>query len=248
MKRLCLALFAVLIFTGAAMAEEVTLTVAQDATWPPMEFINKDTKQVVGYAADYIDAVAKEAGFKAVHKNVAWDGIFAGLANGNYQVIASSVTITEERSKQYDFSIPYYTVRQAVVTQKDSPVKSVDDLKGKTLGGQLGTTGYFAIKKIPDATAKSYDEIGLAMEDLFNGRIDGVVCDDPVAVQYALMQEEYKAKLKVAFIIPADVPEEYGFVVRKGDTATLELLNKGIKAVKEKGIEKELRAKWFTAQ
>ncbi len=248
MKRLCLALFAVLIFTGAAMAEEVTLTVAQDATWPPMEFINKDTKQVVGYAADYIDAVAKEAGFKAVHKNVAWDGIFAGLANGNYQVIASSVTITEERSKQYDFSIPYYTVRQAVVTQKDSPVKSVDDLKGKTLGGQLGTTGYFAIKKIPDATAKSYDEIGLAMEDLFNGRIDGVVCDDPVAVQYALMQEEYKSKLKVAFIIPADVPEEYGFVVRKGDTATLELLNKGIKAVKEKGIEKELRAKWFTAQ
>ena len=248
MKRLCLALFAVLIFTGAAMAEEVTLTVAQDATWPPMEFINKDTKQVVGYAADYIDAVAKEAGFKAVHKNVAWDGIFAGLANGNYQVIASSVTITEERSKQYDFSIPYYTVRQAVVTQKDSPVKSVDDLNGKTLGGQLGTTGYFAIKKIPDATAKSYDEIGLAMEDLFNGRIDGVVCDDPVAVQYALMQEEYKAKLKVAFIIPADVPEEYGFVVRKGDTATLELLNKGIKAVKEKGIEKELRAKWFTAQ
>ena len=248
MKRLCLALFAVLIFTGAAMAEEVTLTVAQDATWPPMEFINKDTKQVVGYAADYIDAVAKEAGFKAVHKNVAWDGIFAGLDNGNYQVIASSVTITEERSKQYDFSIPYYTVRQAVVTQKDSPVKSVDDLKGKTLGGQLGTTGYFAIKKIPDATAKSYDEIGLAMEDLFNGRIDGVVCDDPVAVQYALMQEEYKSKLKVAFIIPADVPEEYGFVVRKGDTATLELLNKGIKAVKEKGIEKELRAKWFTAQ
>ena len=248
MKRLCLALFAVLIFTGAAMAEEVTLTVAQDATWPPMEFINKDTKQVVGYAADYIDAVAKEAGFKAVHKNVAWDGIFAGLDNGNYQVIASSVTITEERSKQYDFSIPYYTVRQAVVTSKDSTAASLDDLKGKTLGGQLGTTGYFAIKNIPDAKAKSYDEIGLAMEDLFNGRIDGVVCDDPVAVQYALMQEEYKSKLKVAFIIPADVPEEYGFVVRKGDTATLELLNKGIKAVKEKGIEKELRAKWFTAQ
>ncbi len=248
MKKLCLALFAVFIFTGTAMAEEVTLTIAQDATWPPMEFINKETKQVVGYSADYIDAVAKEAGFKAVHKNVAWDGIFAGLANGNYQVIASSVTITEERSKQYDFSIPYYTVRQAVVTQKDSPVKSVDDLKGKTLGGQLGTTGYFAIKKIPDATAKSYDEIGLAMEDLFNGRIDGVVCDDPVAVQYALMQEEYKAKLKVAFIIPADVPEEYGFVVRKGDTATLELLNKGIQAVKDKGIEKELRAKWFTAE
>ena len=248
MKRLCLALFAVLLLAGFAQAEEKTLTVAHDATWPPMEFIDKDTKQVIGYSVDYMDAVAKEAGFKAVHKNVAWDGIFAGLENGNYNVIASSVTITEERSKQYDFSIPYYTVRQAVVTSKDSNAATLDDLKGKTLGGQLGTTGYFAIKNIPDAKAKSYDEIGLAMEDLFNGRIDGVVCDDPVAVQYALMQEEYKAKLKVAFIIPTDTPEEYGFVVRKDDKETLDLVNKGVQAVKDKGIEKELQAKWFPAK
>ena len=245
MKRLCLALFAVLLLAGFAQAEEKTLTVAHDATWPPMEFIDKDTKQVIGYSVDYMDAVAKEAGFKAVHKNVAWDGIFAGLENGNYNVIASSVTITEERAKQYDFSIPYYTVRQAVVTSKDSTAATVEDLKGKTLGGQLGTTGYFAIKNIPDAKAKSYDEIGLAMEDLFNGRIDGVVCDDPVAVQYALMQEEYKAKLKVAFIIPTDTPEEYGFVIRKGDKEALDLMNKGIQAVKDKGIEKELQTKWF---
>ena len=248
MKRLCLALFTVLLLAGFAQAEEKTLIVAHDATWPPMEFISKETKQVIGYSVDYMDAVAKEAGFKAVHKNVAWDGIFAGLENGNYNVIASSVTITEERSKQYDFSIPYYTVRQAVVTSKDSNAATLDDLKGKTLGGQLGTTGYFAIKNIPDANAKSYDEIGLAMEDLFNGRIDGVVCDDPVAVQYALMQEEYKAKLKVAFIIPTDTPEEYGFVVRKGEKETLDLVNKGVQAVKDKGIEKELQAKWFPAK
>ena len=93
MKRLCLALFTVLLFAGFAQAEDKTLIVAHDATWPPMEFINKETKQVMGYSVDYIDAVAKEGGFKVVHKNVAWDGIFAGLENGNYNVIASSVTI-----------------------------------------------------------------------------------------------------------------------------------------------------------
>ena len=75
-----------------------------------------------------------------------------------------------------------------------------------------------------------------------------MVCDDPVAVQYALMQEEYKAKLKVAFIIPTDTPEEYGFVVRKDDKETLDLVNKGVQAVKDKGIEKELQAKWFPAK
>ncbi len=246
MKRLCLALLTVLLAVGIAHAE-TTLTIAHDATWPPMEFIDKDTKQVIGYSVDYIDAVAAEAGFKVVHKNVAWDGIFAGLENENYDVIASSVTITEERAKQYDFSLPYYEVRQAVVMNKESTAASTDDLKGKTLGGQLGTTGYFAIKNIENTTAKSYDEIGLAMEDLFNGRIDGVVCDDPVAVQYALMQEEYKAKLKVAFIIPAEIPEEYGFAIRKGNQEVLDLVNTGIQAVKDKGIEKQLQEKWFTA-
>jgi polar amino acid transport system substrate-binding protein len=245
MKRLCLALFAVLFFAGSAFAEQKTFVVAHDATWPPMEFIDQETKQVIGFSVDYMNAVAKEANFNIVSRNVAWDGIFAGLENGNYNIIASSVTITEERAKQYDFSIPYYVVRQAVVMHKDATATSVDDLKGKTLGGQLGTTGFFAIRNIPEANAKSYDEIGLAMEDLFNGRIDGVVCDDPVAIQFALMQEEYKARLKVAFIIPTDTPEEYGFVVRKGDTETLELINKGIQTVKDKGIDKELQAKWF---
>lgn len=244
MFRACLIALLLCLTGGVAMAEEKVVVVAHDATWPPMEFINKETKQVMGYSVDYIDAVAKEGGFKVVHKNVAWDGIFAGLENGNYNVIASSVTITEERSKQYDFTIPYYTVRQAVVTSKDSTAATLDDLKGKTLGGQLGTTGYFAIKNIPDAKAKSYDEIGLAMEDLFNGRIDGVVCDDPVAAQYALQNEKYKDALKIACIIEAG-DEQYGFAVKKGNKEDLDLINKGIEAVQKKGIDKELLAKWI---
>ncbi len=227
-----------------AFAEEVTLVVAHDATWPPMEFIDAN-KQIVGYSVDYIDAVAKEAGFKVVHKSVAWDGIFAGLPNKKYDVIASSVTITEERAKQMDFSIPYYEVKQAVVVPKDSTATDMSAFKGKTLGAQIGTTGYMAIKRAEDVTAKSYDEIGLAMEDLFNGRLDGVVCDDPTAANYILENKNYAETMKLAFIIPADVPEYYGFAVDKGNTQALDLLNKGIKAVKEKGIQDQIRKKWM---
>jgi polar amino acid transport system substrate-binding protein len=118
-------------------------------------------------------------------------------------------------------------------------------MKGKTLGAQIGTTGYFTIKKNKGVTAKSYDEIGLAMEDLFNGRLDGVVCDDPVAAQYALQKAEYAARLKIAAVLETG-DEFYGIAVKKGSKDLVDLLNKGIKAVQDKGIDKTLRAKWLS--
>lgn len=231
----------VLLMANVAWAR--TIVIATDATWPPMEFVNAD-KQIVGFDIDYMKAAAKEAGYNVEFKSVAWDGIFGGLEAGKYDAVCSSVTITDERKKTMDFSIPYFKVRQALVVPKTSTAKTLEDMKGKTVGAQIGTTGYFAIKKVAGVDAKSYDEIGLAMEDLFNGRIDGVVCDDPVAAQYALQREEYKAKLKIAAVLDTG-DEYYGVAVKKGNTEVLDLLNKGIKAVEEKGIAKELRAKWI---
>ena len=241
---LALAAILGLLAAGSAFAEERVVTVAHDCTWPPMEFVN-EKQELVGYSFDYMDAVAKEAGFKVEHKNVQWDGIFAGLANGQYDVIASSVTVTPERKRQFDFSEPYYEVLQAVALPIDSTATSLDQLKGKTFGAQIGTTGKFALDKHPDVIAKSYDEVGLAFEDLINGRIDGVVCDDPVATQFALLNKDYAKKIKIGFIIPAEQVEEYAFAVNKGNQELVDLLNKGIRAVKEKGIDAQLKAKWF---
>ncbi|MHC1742054.1 MAG: basic amino acid ABC transporter substrate-binding protein [Syntrophobacteraceae bacterium] len=240
-RRVALALFLMTLLTCPAWGR--TIIIAQDATWPPMEFLN-DKKEIVGLDTDYMKAAAREAGFEAVFKNVAWDGIFAGLDAGQYDAICSSVTITDERRKAMDFTIPYFKIRQALVVPKSSTAKSIPDMKGKTLGGQIGTTGYFTIKKAQGVTAKSYDEIGLAMEDLFNGRIDGVVCDDPVAAQYALQKAEYAAKLTIAAILDTG-DESYGVAVKKGNQEVLQLLNKGIKTVQEKGLDKEIRAKWL---
>lgn len=221
---------------------ETTIVFATDATWPPMEFVN-DQKQVVGYSIEYMTAVAKEAGFKAVFKNTAWDGIFAGLAAKKYDAVVSSVSITEERKKTMDFSEPYFTVRQALIVGKASTAKTLADLKGQKVGGQIGTTGYFAIKAAQGVEAKSYDEVGLAMEDLNVGRIAAVVCDDPVAANYAL--NKYKANLKIAAIIESGEAENYGVALNKGNAETLALINKGIAAVKAKGIDQELKKKWI---
>lgn len=241
LKKCAIALFVVALTASTSLAK--TIVFATDATWPPMEFVDAN-KQITGYAIDYMKAAAKEAGFTAEFKAVAWDGIFAGLAAGKYNAICSSVSITDERKKTMDFSTPYFKVRQALVVPAKSTAKSLDDMKGKTLGAQISTTGHFAIKKVAGVKDKSYDEVGLAFEDLFNGRIDGVVCDDPVAAQYALQNEKYKGALKIAAVIEAG-DEYYGIAVKKGDKEDLDLINKGIEAVQKKGIDKELLKKWI---
>jgi len=230
-------------FTTSAHAGNVTMTVATDATWPPMEMVDAD-KNIVGYDIDFMRAVAKEGGFNVVFKNTAWDGIFAGIAAGKYDAIISSVTITEERQKSMDFSLPYINAGQVLVVPKTTTgVSELAQMKGRKVGAQIGTTGAFAVKDADGVSLASYDEIGLAFEDMVAGRIDGVVCDTPVAANYALQRDEYKDK----FVIVGEpfTEEYYGIVVQKGNKKYLDLINKGIKAVQEKELNKELEKKWL---
>lgn len=243
-KSMLLILGILLSCTTVSAAELPTVTFATDATWPPMEFVDAN-KNVTGFAIEYMTRAGREAGFKAVFMAVAWDGIFAGLDVGKYDAIASSVSITEDRKKVMSFSEPYFQVRQALVVRKDSSVKTLKELVGKEVGSQISTTGTFAIKAMPGVISKTYDEVGLAIEDLHNGRIDGVVCDDPVAANYALQNARYAKTLKIAAIVESKEAEYYGIAVKKGNQKTLDLVNKGIAALKAKGIDKELQQKWI---
>ncbi|NDV27330.1 basic amino acid ABC transporter substrate-binding protein [Desulfovibrio sp. JC010] len=244
MKRIIVALLLTILAATPAFAGKKVINIASDCTWPPMEFVNKD-KQIVGFSVDLMKACAKAAGYDVNIKNVAWDGIFAGLAAGKYDAICSSVSINEKRKKAMDFTAPYFQVKQAVVTAKDVDAKNLDAFKGQPVGAQIGTTGFFAIKKADGVIAKSYDEIGLAMEDLFNGRLKAVVCDDPIAADFALQQAEYSKKLKIAFIIEGGESEFYGVAIKKGNKEVLDLINKGLSTVRADGTYDKIRAKWF---
>ncbi|MFW5498450.1 MULTISPECIES: basic amino acid ABC transporter substrate-binding protein [unclassified Maridesulfovibrio] len=244
MKRIIVALLLTILAATPALAGKKVINIASDCTWPPMEFVNKD-KQIVGFSVDLMKACAKAAGYEVKIKNVAWDGIFAGLAAGKYDAICSSVSINEKRKKVMDFAEPYFEVQQSVVTAKDSTAKTLADFKGMNVGAQIGTTGYFAIKGVEGVIPKSYDEIGLAMEDLYNGRLAAVVCDDPIAADFALQQEEYSKKLKIAFIVKSDKAEYLGVAVKKGNTEVLDLINKGLAAVRADGTYDKIKAKWF---
>jgi polar amino acid transport system substrate-binding protein len=245
MKKALLTLAVVLFFSNVAVAK--TIVFASDATWPPMEMVSAD-KEIVGFCPDLVKAIAKAAGFTAVIKNTAWDGIFAGLAAGKYDAIASSVSITDKRKKVMDFSDPYFEVKQGVVTRKGAGIKSEADLEGKKIGAQIGTTGYFASKRIKGAHAESYDEVGLAIENLNNGRIDAVICDDAVAAGYALQNENYIDSMTLAFLIVPDEPEYLGIAVNKGNTENLVLINQGLKTVRENGEYDAIFKKWFPTE
>ena len=254
LKKLLLALLVLSVLAGfafaggkkeAAAGAKPHLVVATDATWPPMEMVN-ESKEIVGFDIDLLKAAAEAGGFTVEFKNTAWDGIFAGLAAGEYDAVISSVTITDERKQTMDFSEPYINAGQIlVVPQAVQGVTKLTDLKGKSVGAQIGTTGAFEVDKVKDqgVTLRTYDEIGLAFEDLANGRIDAVVCDTPVAAQYALQNENYKGKLKI--VGEPFTTEHYGVAVKKGDTETLELINAGLKKVLDTETYDKITATWL---
>ncbi len=124
-RSLFVAVLAIAVFLGvfvsgqASAAGKKTIVVATDATWPPMEMVNTN-KKIVGFDIDFLSAVAKEAGFNVEFKNTAWDGIFEGLKLGKYDAVISSVTINDERKKNFDFSLPYINAGQVLTVPQDT--------------------------------------------------------------------------------------------------------------------------------
>jgi len=221
---------------------KLKITVATDATWPPFEYVDETSKEIVGFDIDLMKAIAQEVGLEVEFVNVAWDPLLAGMAAGQYDAAISSMTITEERKKQFDFSDPYYNAGQLIVVRAEQTgIEKPADLAGHVCGAQIGTTGAMEIEKITGATLKTYDTIDLAYMDLVNGQIDAVVADNPLAIGYVNL---HKPKLKA--VGKPFTEEYYGIAVRKGAPEILERINKGLKIVLGRGIIKQLEDKWLS--
>jgi len=221
--------------------ETLKVRIATDATWPYFEYVDTETMEIVGFDIDLIKAIAEEAGLEIEIIDVAWDALLAGIAQCQYDAAISAMTITEERQQAMLFSEPYFEAGQLVTVRIDNTdIMSKDDLGGKTVGAQLGTTGSFEVEKIAGATLKTYDDIGLAMQDLINGQIDAVIADNPLAVGYAGKNPD---KLKtVGEVFTA---ESYGIAVCKSKPELLDRINEGLAKVKEEGLIEELILEWL---
>ena len=219
------------------------IVIALDATWPPMEYVDKNYN-IIGFSVDLMNAAAEEGGFTIEFRNTAWDGIFAGLEKNKYDAVCSSVTITEERKKIMDFTIPYLTIGQVVLVKKElNGLNELSMFAGKKVGARMGTSGVYEIKKYSNIIFEPYDELAIAVEDLAQNKIDAVVCDNSLAAFYVIHSPEYRSLLKIVGTPLAE--ENYGVAVKKGNKEIVDIINDGLRKVKAKGIDKELENKWL---
>ena len=223
------------------------LKVATDATWPPMEFIDKNNN-LVGFDIDLMRKIGKEMGKKIVFINTAWDGLFAGLVSGEYDLIISAVTITEQRKKKFGFSIPYINAGQVFVMDRknlknyDNKLINFESLAGKKIGVQLGTTGAIEAKKHSNIKTLTYDEIGLAFEDLYNNNLTAIIVDNPTAANFIIKNNRYKER----FAITGEpfTEEYYGIMLHSKSKKLKGDIDNIIRKLIDQGYIKKLESTW----
>jgi polar amino acid transport system substrate-binding protein len=219
------------------------LKVGSDVTYPPFEVMAAG--KPVGFDVDMAQEIAKALGVKLEYTNTAWDGIFAALKAGKFDMLLSGISITEERMKSYDlvFSEPYFLSGQGVgVRVGDTRIKTAGDLRGKVVGVQINTTGQAAAEKVGGIKEiRKYEQLPEAYADLKAKRVDAVVADYPVLVANAKEDKKF-APVKG---VQLGEPEKLGIPVRKEDADLISVVNRVIADLKTSGKYDRMRKKWF---
>lgn len=238
-------LFFVLIMGMAvsAQADEKVFINGIDANFPPFAYVGTDGKPT-GFDVDAMDWIAKEMGFKVVHQPMEWSGIVASLRARKIDMIASGLSLTPERAEQIAFSDPYWTIRQVIVVRTDSSLTPEEALgSGLKIGVQSGTSDAKTMAASNNQDGRKYELVlypssALAAQDVLNGRIDAAVMNDAPAASAA-------AKIDVKIIGAAGIPDEvFAIGVNKEDTATLNMLNEGLKRLMASSYWQELIDKY----
>ena len=230
----------------AAPAEEEvvdlgTVSIGTNAEYPPFENVDEDGN-IVGFDVDLMTAIAEEAGFEFEWVNTRWDGIFVALASGEFDAVISAATITAERAETVNFSDPYFDAGQAITVRADeTEIETPEDLAGKRVGVQLGTTGDIWLTEETEAEVVRYDENTLAFQALANGDVDAAVADNTTAIELVKANPEMNLK----FLPTVYTKEQYGIAVNMDRADLLAAINAGLAAVKESGKYDEIYAKYF---
>lgn len=202
------------------------LHIAVDDTYPPMEYINDQGEQV-GFDIDLAKELGEKLGVEVKFISSAWDGIFTGLQVGQYDVIISSVSMTTARLETMDFSKPYLANGQVIVVKPgDDSIKSNDDLAGKKVGVQLGTTADDAVVKqleTVDFEVVKYDEIIATFNAMKINAIDCIVVDLAVAMDY-VAKEPGEFEISSAKL----TNEPIAVAIQKGNSALKTAIDKAL--------------------
>lgn len=247
MKKLIAMMMAVcmMLTMGLACAEESaeTIVVAFNPEYPPFEYV--ENGEYMGYDVDLINAVAEKAGFNVEFEAMAFDAVIAAVQTNVNTIGVSGISITDERKLSVDFSEGYINAGLIVVVKKDSGYTTTDDLKGKVIGVQLGTTSDFAAEEITglDNTAQ-YSTFLAAINDLQGDKVDAVIVDKPVGMAILASLQDDNLEI-VDMGLQADW---YGIEVNKDNPELLEKINAALAELEAEGFYDELAVKYFSEE
>jgi len=214
------------------------LSVGADIPYPPFE--QGKPGNYTGFDVELMEAIGEKIGRTPEFTDTSFETIFRDVAQGKFEAVISAATITAEREKEVAFSHPYYLSEQAILVKEGSDVGGIEDLEGKTVGAQQGTTGLELGKEKANAgELRPYPEGPDAINALKAGTVEAVIIDQPVA-QNAVEEE---GGVEISENVPTE--ETYGIALSKDNTGLLKEINKGLGEVISDGTYKAIYQNWF---
>lgn len=225
---------------NAKTLREGTLKVATEGTFSPFSYYN-DKNELVGYDVDVARAVAEKLGLKIEFLTAPWDAMLAAFDAGKADAVFNQVSITDERKKKYEYSVPYTVVYGAIIVHKDNnDIKSFEDLKGKK-NADSATSNWAQVAKKYGAQNVTVDSFAKSMELLIARRVDTVVRDNTVF--YDFLKQRPDAPIKIAAKLK-DV-DYSAAIVQKGNKELADQISKALNKLEAEGKLKEISLKYF---
>ncbi len=243
MKQKVLVLVVVMLIASLALsacAKPAGIKVATDATFAPFEYTDDDGN-LVGFDVDLMNAIAEKAGIEFEWVNVPFDSVLAGLSECQYDAALAAISISDERKQSMLFSTPYLDAGLVVVVNKETTdIAGIDDLAGKSVAAQLGTTGEMVAQEIADVDYKPYDSYELAFLELANKGVDAVIADNPLAMGYIAANPE-----KIMIVGDIVNSEQYGIAICKDNADLQAKIDVALKELIDSGYVSDLAAEYI---
>lgn len=219
-----------------------TLVMGTNATFPPYEYVD-DNNKIVGIDAEIAQAIADKLGMKLEIKDMEFDSLIPAVKSDSIDVVLAGMTVTDERKQSVDFSDSYSKGVKVIIVKEGSDIKSADDLKGKKIGVQSGTTGdSYCTTDFGQENVKQFSNDSLAVAALANGQVDCVVIDNEPAKNYVA------ANTGLKILDTEYVTEDYAIAVSKDNPDLLKKINTALKELKEAGKIDEIVGKYIKAE
>ena len=220
---------------GNKEAAQKVYVVGTNAEYPPFEYV--ENGEIAGFDAEIIKEAAKRMGIEYKWLNTNFDGLIPALQTKKVDIVIAGMSVTPEREKAVNFSIPYLTSNVAIVTNSKNPIKDMNDLSGKSYGVELGTTKENSARKIAGAEVVPFSSTTGALVALKSGKIDGMVLDESVSSKYI----EKNPELVLVGVMEGE-PKAAAF--NKDDKELMENFSKVLEEMIADGTVAELREKY----